>query len=107
MPEPPTWIRSLDDSYRTYKLKPSINNTNLVSPNQIRESTKSTTSQTTSVFKKVTSIFTTPVPQKYNNDNNSISENNLTQMNLLVQDQLLTETNSDNCLFNYFHLQVW
>jgi len=75
----------LDDSYRTNKLKPSINNTTPVSQNQIRESTKSTTSQTTPVFKKVTSIFTTPVPQKYNKDNNSISENNLTQMNLHVQ----------------------
>ncbi|KAF0754202.1 DUF4806 domain-containing protein [Aphis craccivora] len=76
VPEPPTWIRSLDDSYnRTNKLK----------------------HLTTPVFKKVTSIFTTPVPQEYNNDN-SISENNLTQMNLLVQDQLPTGPNSDNCL---------
>lgn len=71
----------LDDSYnRTNNLKQSNNITTPVSQNQIRESTKSTTP----VFKKVTSIFTTPVPQKYNIDN-SISENNLTQMNLLVQ----------------------
>lgn len=49
------------------------------------------------MFKKATSIFTTPVPQKYN-INNLISENNLTQMNLLVQDQLSTEINSGNCL---------
>lgn len=76
----------LDDSYnRTNKLKQSI--TTPVSQNQIRESTKYSTSLTTPVFKKVTSIFTAPewpVPQEYNNDN-SISENNLTQMNLLVQ----------------------
>lgn len=83
----------LDDSYRTNKLKP-INNTTPVSQKKIIEYTnfypdnystqnsKSTACLTTPVFNKVKSVFTTPVPQKYVNDNNP---NNLTQINLLVQ----------------------
>lgn len=60
----------LDDSYnRTNKLKQSNNITTPVSQNQIRESTKYSTSLTTPVFKKVTSIFTTPVPQEHNYHN--------------------------------------
>lgn len=46
------------------------------------KNSKSTTSLTTPVFKKVPSIFTALVPRKYINNKNS---KNFTQINLLVQ----------------------